>query len=191
RNDGDPVQISDTASPTHAAGSRSPSIGGQGANAAGESAPAAPERPFLETGKGQPHSGGDRSPVFISYSSSDRVAALALAEALRLNELPVWLDQRNIAGGASWDDEIVRGIKQCGVMVVLCSPAAMASDNVRQELRLAMQYRKPLLPLLLEPTELPDGVEYVLAGRQRVALFAREEADWLPQVLTALTRLGT
>ncbi|MHB8574032.1 MAG: toll/interleukin-1 receptor domain-containing protein, partial [Dehalococcoidia bacterium] len=127
--------------------------------------------------------------VFISYSSDDRPTALALAEKLEAQGIAVWLDRRNIGGGASWDDEIVRGIKSSAVFAVLCSPAAMASDNVRQELRLAMQYRKPLLPLLLAPTEFPEGVEYVLAGRQWVEVLDHPEDVWLPRVVSALKRL--
>ena len=43
----------------------------------------------------------------------------------------------------------MRGIRSSAVVAVLCSPKAMNSDHVRQELRLAMQYKKPVLPLLV------------------------------------------
>ncbi|MHB8574028.1 MAG: protein kinase domain-containing protein [Dehalococcoidia bacterium] len=127
--------------------------------------------------------------VFISYSSDDRAAAMSLAEHLKGHEIPVWLDKRNIAAGASWDEQIVRGIKASAVVAVLYSPAAMQSRNVQQELRLAMQYDKALLPLLLAPTEFPEGVEYVLAGRQWVEVLDHAEDQWLPQVLAAVRRL--
>jgi hypothetical protein len=84
----------------------------------------------------------------------------------------------------------VRGIRNSAVVAVLCSPKAMASDHVRQELRLAMQYKKPVLPLLLQPTTYPEEVEYVLAGRQRVEVLDRPEAEWLTQVLGAVRRLA-
>jgi hypothetical protein len=76
------------------------------------------------------------------------------------------------------------------VIAVLCSPKAVASKNVHQELRLAMQYEKPLLPLLLQPTSYPEDVEYALAGRQYVELLDLPEPEWLPRVLSAMRRLG-
>jgi tetratricopeptide (TPR) repeat protein len=127
--------------------------------------------------------------VFISYASGDRARAAALAETLEVAGVVVWLDKRSIAGGSSWDAEIVRGIKASSVVAVLVSPLSVRSSNVQQELRLALQYRKPLLPLLLEPTEYPEEVEYALAGRQRIELLERPEGEWLPWVLQALDRL--
>src|SRR5207302_8904694 len=103
--------------------------------------------------------------VFSSYSSDDRVLAFALDAKLTAEAIPVWMDQRSIPPGSSWDAEIVKGIRASAVVAVLITPKAMASDHVRQELRLAMQYHKPVLPLLLLPATYPEEVEYVLAGR--------------------------
>jgi TIR domain len=127
--------------------------------------------------------------VLISHASSDGPRAAQLGERLEAAAVPVWLDRRSIAGGASWDVEIVRGIKACAAVAVLVSPEAVGSRNVQQELRLALQYDKPLLPLLLELTEYPEEVEYALAGRQRIELLDHPEAEWLPRVLQALGRL--
>jgi hypothetical protein len=44
--------------------------------------------------------------------------------------VPVWFDWRSIAGGSSWDHEIVRGIKANGVVAGLVGPAAMPGKNV-------------------------------------------------------------
>ena len=54
----------------------------------------------------------------------------------------------------------------------------------------ATQYRKPILPLLLEETTYPEAVEYTLAGRQHVNIQDRAQEQWLPQVLAAIERLG-
>ncbi|MHB8577565.1 MAG: AAA family ATPase, partial [Dehalococcoidia bacterium] len=127
--------------------------------------------------------------VFISYSSEERLPAERLAETLKAHAISSWLDKRNIPAGSSWDAAIVKGIRACAVVAVLCSPKAMASDHVRQELRLALQYRKPILPLLLEPTPFPEEVEYVLAGRQWIELVGRSEEAGFADVLAAVQRL--
>jgi len=68
--------------------------------------------------------------------------------------------------------------------------AAPAASNVQQELRLAMQYRKPILPLRLAETDFPEGVEYILAARQYVDLLDLKQEQWLPEVLRALALLA-
>jgi isopentenyl diphosphate isomerase/L-lactate dehydrogenase-like FMN-dependent dehydrogenase len=130
------------------------------------------------------------APVFISYASVNRATAQALAERLAEAGVAVWLDKRSIAGGASWDAAIVEGIKSSRAVAVLVNPAAMQSRNVRQELRLALQYDKPVLPLLLAETVYPSEMEYVLAGRQWVEVFDQPAEQWLPEVLRALALLG-
>lgn len=128
--------------------------------------------------------------VFVSYSSTDRARALALANRLEAAGLAVWLDRHAITGGASWSAAIAEGIRHCTVFAVLCSRAAMGSDNVRRELQLAMEERKPLLPLLLESVEQPAAVRYILAGSQWVELLDRPEDRWMSDVLRALAGLG-
>ena len=59
--------------------------------------------------------------------------------------MPVWLDRRNLVGGSSWDAAIVEAIKDCAVFAALCSPEAVASPNVTQELRLAWEEQRPTL----------------------------------------------
>src|SRR3712207_5054685 len=128
--------------------------------------------------------------IFLSYSSSDRDRALALADALEAAGVPVWIDRTSIAGGTSWGQEIVEGIKGCAALVILCTERAMASRNVRQEIQLAWRYERPYLPLLLEPVAFPEQVQYFLEGCQWVEVGERPEQGWLPQGLRALERLG-
>ena len=73
--------------------------------------------------------------IFISYASADRDRAIEVANALERAGVAVWLDRRSIAGGTSWSAEIVAGIKGCAALVLLCSPAAMQSPNVGQEVQ--------------------------------------------------------
>lgn len=128
--------------------------------------------------------------VFVSYASTDGARASRVAKLLEAAGVSVWLDRSAIAGGASWSGEIVRAIRDCTALLVLSSPAAMRSANVRQELQLAWDRGRPCLPVVLEQTPYPDEVEYLLAGRHWIELLDRPEEDWLPEVLHALGRLG-
>ena len=118
--------------------------------------------------------------IFLSYASADREWALHIADRLEGQGLSVWTDLHSIAGGASWSAEIVRGIKGCTALVVLCSPASMASPNVHRELNLGVVENRPILPLLLERVALPDEVRYALAGRQWVEILDQTDEVWLP-----------
>src|SRR5438067_7470788 len=128
--------------------------------------------------------------VFLSYSSTDRDRALAIADALQQAGVRVWLDRRSIPAGASWDAAIVRAIRDCTVFLVLCTEPAMRSSNVHQEIRLALEERRPVVPLLAERITFPDEVRYALAGLQWVELLDRPTEEWLTQLLEALVRLG-
>src|SRR5712692_2732763 len=128
--------------------------------------------------------------VFISYASVDRPRALRFADRLTAAGIPIWIDRRNIAGGSSWNAAIVRAIRGCGALVIFATRAAVHSRNVQRELLLALQYDKPMLPILAEPVEFPDEVQYALAGVQWIEVEPGPIDGWLPRVIDALTRLG-
>jgi non-specific serine/threonine protein kinase len=128
--------------------------------------------------------------AFVSYASVERERALAVADALGRAGVAVWLDRRSIAGGTSWSAEIVQGIEGCAALVLLVSPAAMASPNVGQEVQLAWEARRPILPLLLTPAEPSPTLRYALAGRQWIELLDRPVAAWQSELLRALSGLG-
>src|SRR6266849_5567747 len=118
--------------------------------------------------------------VFLSYASADRERALQIADLLEAHGISVWIDRKSIAGGSSWTAEIVRGIRECAALLVACTSAAVASPNVQQEIQLAWETRRPILPLLLQAIELPDSIRYALAGRQWVEVLDHADDAWLP-----------
>ena len=130
------------------------------------------------------------SHLFLSYASSDREQAVRVADLLEQQGLHVWIDRRQIRGGSSWSAEIVRGIEGCAALLLLCSPAAMVSPNVQQEVQLAWEARRAILPLLLAASPPSEGIRYALAGRQWIDLLDRPSDAWLPEALAALASLG-
>src|SRR5690242_15705157 len=124
--------------------------------------------------------------VFLSYASGDRAQALAVADALEGSGVRVWLDRRAIVGGTSWDAATVRGITDCFAFLLLCTDAAMRSPNVTQEVRLALEERRPIIPLLVQPVTFPDELRYALVGRQWIELLERPTAAWLTDLRAAL-----
>jgi hypothetical protein len=128
--------------------------------------------------------------LFLSYAAADRERALAVADALEAAGVSVWIDRRGISAGTTWAGEIVAAVRRCRALVVLCSGAAMRSRNVGQELQLAWDNDRPILPVILEPVEFPDAISYFLQGRQWIDATAGSESEWLVRLKAALERLG-
>jgi hypothetical protein len=106
------------------------------------------------------------SGVFVSYSRKDAEPALQIVAQLKSNNFDVWLDRHAITGGNLWREDIVKAINECSVFLILLSAASVQSRNVRKELDLADKKGKPVLPLFLSLVDLPDNMEYALAGIQ-------------------------
>jgi len=122
--------------------------------------------------------------IFISYSRKDLELALRLVSFLTECGHSVWIDQSDIHAAALWSSEIVRAISGCSAFIVLISKNSVDSRNVVRELALASEKGKHILPIKLEQVEIPEAMEYQLAGIQRLP-FGEEEA-----LLHALTKLG-
>ena len=128
--------------------------------------------------------------VFISYGSADRERIQDLVSRLRQAGVTVWIDEAGIEGAAMWSEEIVGAINHCKVLILAISSNSTKSKNVVRELALASEEEKTILPVFIEPTEIPESMKYQLAGIQRVEYFAGNEEEAIGSVLRALSRLG-
>lgn len=92
---------------------------------------------------------------FISYSRGDEKLALRFANDLRSAGVATWVDQLEIRPSEHWDRAIEQAIASCRSVVVLLSPRSVASENVADEISLAIDMRKTILPVMIEPCKLP------------------------------------
>ena len=87
--------------------------------------------------------------VFISYARSDgRDLALRLRDDLVARGVPVWLDQDAIRGGASWTNEIERGIDASRAVLANLTAGSFVSEVCRAEHMRALRKTKRVVPLL-------------------------------------------
>lgn len=93
--------------------------------------------------------------TFISYSRINKEFALKLARELKAAGFPIWLDQLDIPTGARWDDEIEKALRECGIFMVILTPASITSENTKDEIGYAIDHGKRILPVLLEDCEIP------------------------------------
>jgi hypothetical protein len=128
--------------------------------------------------------------IFISYSSKDRNEVLPMVERLRQEGLKVWIDQGGIDGALLWGQEIVDAITRCRVVLVMGSSSSFSSPNVVKEICLASEQQKPILPVHLEPVEVPKSISYPLAGIQHIEIFRGDREQNMGAILRSLHRLG-
>ena len=74
--------------------------------------------------------------VFVSYKRDDLARVASIVQALRGEGLTVWWD-RDIVPGAPWETTIEQELNLARAVIVAWSPAAVASENVKGEARLA------------------------------------------------------
>jgi hypothetical protein len=118
----------------------------------------------------------------VSYATADRERALAIADALEREGVAVWIDRRGLHGGDMWAAEITAAIRSCTVLVIVCTAASIVSRNVRQEIQLAWDHDRPIVPLLLEPVAFPDEIAYFLQGRQWIEIDDIAAGAWTPEL---------
>lgn len=93
-------------------------------------------------------------PVFVSYARADHAYAHALAAELRRVGVDLWLD-RDIRPGTNWDRSVEDALGRCRTMLVLMSPAAAASESVRDEWSYFLEQDRDVHPFIYQACDMP------------------------------------
>ena len=119
----------------------------------------------------------DEHEVFVSYSHQNAETVLPIVETVEAKGLSIWIDKEEMRAGQGWAGQIVRAIKSAERFCLMCSEQAFESDHVRREVYLADKYGKAMVPIKLDGAEMPEDIEYFLAGRQWVDLTSLSEEE--------------
>src|SRR5262245_38753241 len=133
--------------------------------------------------------------IFISHASKDDDFVKELRTALESHRLPVWVDSRNLRGGAKLAPEIEQAIETARQTIVVLSPNTINSPWVRKEIQQALAVEKQrgkggysVIPLLLpgvEPSALALWFDEEPVG-VKIELNVGGVIEALPQILAAL-----
>ncbi|UCF69420.1 MAG: toll/interleukin-1 receptor domain-containing protein [Acidobacteriota bacterium] len=126
--------------------------------------------------------------VFVSYSHHDHEFADKLVDWLRQQGFSVWVDRDGIDGGDQFLERIARGMNRADVVIPLLSRNSVASPWVVREVTYALERGKKIIPVFLEFAEIPETLEFAIAGLHRIDFSdgGAIEATW-----TALERALT
>jgi hypothetical protein len=100
--------------------------------------------------------------VFLSYARTDQKWAHELISQLTERGIDVWEASSKLSPGDNWPLEVGKALERAQAMIVLVSPAAARSSNVRREIEYALaseRFRDRLIPIILKPT---DRIPWIL-----------------------------
>ncbi|MDE0040335.1 MAG: toll/interleukin-1 receptor domain-containing protein [Gammaproteobacteria bacterium] len=90
--------------------------------------------------------------VFLSYAHADAALAERVCEALADSGLEVTDPDRDHLPGDNWAGEVARALEESEAMVVLLTPAAVSSPDVKRNIEFALgakNYSNRLIPVVV------------------------------------------
>jgi len=94
--------------------------------------------------------------VFISYAQADEKVAEKVGKGLKQAGLQVWDVRREMLPGDLWSDTVSKALRASDAMIVLVTPEAARSSQVRSEIDFALSrgaFKNRLIPVLVGPPE--------------------------------------
>lgn len=121
-------------------------------------------------------------PIFISYSRADNLVLADLFEDLDALGYAYWFD-KELTGGEEWWSTILTQLRECSLVLLVTTPASLASEACRSEYTYALALNKRVVPILSDsslsaerlPKELRriQAVNYSTADRRALRELAR------------------
>ncbi len=133
--------------------------------------------------------------IFISYVEEDSTTAHEIANVLEKEGYSTWLYERDSDAGILYTENVEMMLSSSQAVIVLITPSSIGSDEVRAEIIMAHQLRKPRFPLL-------KGITYErvfrrrndwrvpLAGWTALDLSNKNLMESMQRVVKGLKRLG-
>lgn len=102
--------------------------------------------------------------VFLSHSSGDAEAVTMFREQAAAAGMTVYLAEHDVQPGESLAEKVRKAIRESDAMVVLLTNAGAASAYVHQEIGVAVEASKTVVPIVeagVENLAMLGGVEYI------------------------------
>ncbi len=92
---------------------------------------------------------------FLSYARADAQVALRFADDLIAAGVSLWVDQYDIRPSQHWDRAVEVAVRGSAGLVVMLSPRSAASANVADEVAVAIESGKQVIPIMIETCTVP------------------------------------
>lgn len=126
--------------------------------------------------------------VFISYSSINTDIAKAACNHLEDNGISCWMAPRDIKTGSNYAEEIINGLLNADIVLLMFSKDAQASEYVNNEIDTAFSKNKPIIAFNIDGSLPEKKMAFFLKNTQW--LFASPNPDeHLDQLVTDTSRI--
>ncbi len=107
--------------------------------------------------------------VFLCYARADSELVTRLKTSLLSQGISVWIDRGGLQPGTlDWEEALRTAIRSAQAVLLIASPNARSSRYVRDELRIAELYQRPVYLLWIEGTQWMDTVPLGWGGAQYI-----------------------
>ena len=103
-------------------------------------------------------------PIFLSYARDDYAYAYQLQLGLAGINIVGWMDKADIAAGDAIGTEVRSALQKSAAFVLLVSPNSVSNSWINFEVGAAQALQKPIIPIFLEGSELPEtlhGIQFL------------------------------
>ncbi|MBU1701915.1 MAG: SUMF1/EgtB/PvdO family nonheme iron enzyme [Candidatus Eisenbacteria bacterium] len=124
---------------------------------------------------------------FVSYAHADGASVFEDLKVLHNHGVRIWYDE-GLDPGNEWSDGIANALIHSSYFLVFVSAAADNSDNVSNEIHMALELKKPTLAIYIEDIQLRPGLRLQLGARQALKKFAIPRSRYLKKVISSLPK---
>ena len=104
----------------------------------------------------------DNFDVFLSYSSVNKNIADAIVSEFESHNIKCWYAPRDIMPGEEWVSAITKAIENCKIQVLVYTDESNSSRQVMNEVALAFNAGKTIVPFRLTENKMSSEFEYYL-----------------------------
>ena len=134
--------------------------------------------------------------VFLSYAKADEKLAKKVGEGLKQAGLKVLDYRQEILPGDLWADKAAQALRESSAMVVILTPDAVRSEQVRWEINYALSnltFKDSLIPVLVgAPDRIPKNeMPWILWSLQMVRMPERgDQEEGIKQIAQTLRQVA-
>ena len=125
--------------------------------------------------------------VFVSYAHLDNEIVEKCIRRLQQNLCYVWYDKGNHAGD-EWAENIANHLINCECVLLFISSNSLRSNNVDNELTMALNHQKRVIPFFIEDINLPPKWEIKIGNLHMVKLKIKDDKIDPDELLRELPR---
>lgn len=110
--------------------------------------------------------------VFISYSSKDVAIAEQICQTLENKGIKCWMASKSLEPGNIYASEIVRGIKNSQIFILVYTSNSNMSQHVMNEVDRAFYYHKIIVPFMVHDIPMSEDLSYYLSRTHWLAAYS-------------------